>query len=80
MTDREFMDGYNRIGGLDGQFRIGRTNRLIMYAVQSRTRAEVGVERSGPAYGWLLRHSGRNLSYSFGTASTDPDFRALSGS
>ena len=79
VTDREFMDGYNRIAGLDGQFRLGRTNRVNVYAFQSRTRDEVRVERSGPAYGWILRHSGRNLSYSFGSGSTDPDFRALAG-
>ena len=79
VTDREFMDGYNRIAGLDGQFRLGRTNRVNAYAFQSRTRDEVGVERSGPAYGWIFRHSGRNLSYAFGSGSTDPDFRALAG-
>ena len=79
VTDREFMDSYNRVAGMDGQFRLGSTNRLNLYLFQSQTRGEDGVERSGPASGGLYRHNGRNLSYSAGTILTDPDFRDQSG-
>ena len=79
VTDREFMDSYNRVGGLDGQFRLGGTNRLNFFLFQALTRDEDGEELSGPAYGTFYRHNGRNLSDTFGTASTDPDFRDQAG-
>ena len=79
VTDREFMDSYNRVAGVDGQFRLGGTNRLNVFIVQSLTRQEDGVERSGPSYGGFYRHNGRNLSYTFGAGVTDPDFRDQAG-
>ena len=79
VTDREFMDSYNRVGGVDGQFRLGSTNRLNFFLFQALTREEDGEELSGPAYGTFYRHNGRNLSYTLGTASTDPEFRDQAG-
>ena len=51
VTDREFLDGYSRVGGVDGQFRLGQTNRFNFVAVQSTHRDEAGNERSGPMGG-----------------------------
>ena len=75
VTDREFLDGYSRVGGIDGQFRIGQTSRLNIVAVQSTHRDEAGNERSGPMAGALLSHNARNLSASTFVGLIDPDFR-----
>ena len=75
ITDREFQDGYNRMAVLDGQFRLGGTDRFNLVVAQSQTREEDGGERSGPAFGTLYRHNGRNLSFTNFTWVTDPDFR-----
>ena len=60
-TSRQFMDGFSRVGGVDGQFRVGRASRFNFVAVQSRHRDEDGAERSGPMLGALFRHEGRHL-------------------
>ena len=76
VTDREFLDGYSRVGGVDGQFRMGQTNRFNFVAFQSQHRDEEGHERSGPMWGVLFRHNGRNLSTTSFAGQTDPDFRS----
>ena len=60
VTDREFLDGYNRVGGIDGQFRLGQATRLNFVAFQSQDRDEQGVEREGPMLGAMVAHEGRN--------------------
>ena len=75
VTDREFLDGHNRVGGIDGQFRLGQATRLNIAAFQSQDRDQDGRERSGPMFGVLLTHEGRHLSASAYTARIDPDFR-----
>ena len=47
VTDREFLDTYSRVGGLDGQFRFGRNQRVGFRAVASRHRDSAGVQRNG---------------------------------
>ena len=79
VTDREFMDSYNRVAEVDGQFRIGGTDRFNFVIAQSQTREEDGTERSGPAGGTLYRHNGRNLSFTTFTWATAPGFRNGSG-
>ena len=75
VTDREFLDGYNRVGGIDGQFRLGRATRFNFVAFQSQDRDEQGVERSGPMLGALVAHEGRHLQARAFGARIDPDFR-----
>ena len=75
VSDREFMDSYSRVVGVDSQLRIGRTDRLNVVVSQSLSRAEDGTERSGPAGGVLYRRNGRNLNFSALAWVTDPDFR-----
>ena len=75
VTDRTFLDGYSRVGGIDGQFRLGRASRLNLIAVQSQHRDAQGRERSGPMLGALFQHQSRNLVASTFAARVDPDFR-----
>ena len=74
-TDRAFLDGYSRVGGIDAQFRLGRASRLNFIAVQSQHRDAQGRERSGPMWGALFQHESRNLVASTFAAQIDPDFR-----
>ena len=73
-TDREFMDGYSRVGGIDGQFRLGQASRFNFVAVQSQHRNEEGVEGSGPMLGALFQYDGRNLVASGYTSHIYPGF------
>ena len=75
VTDREFLDSYNRVAGVDGQFRLGRADRLNFVLVQSDTRREDGEELSGPMWGTLYRHNGRNLGVTAFNGWTHPGFR-----
>ena len=75
VTDREFLDGHNRVGGVDGQFRLGRASRFNVVAFQSQHRDEGGAERTGPMLGALLQHEGRHLRGSAFVGRIDPDFR-----
>ena len=79
VTDRAFLDEYSRVGGIDGQFRLGRASRLNFIAVQSQHRDAQGRERSGPMWGALLQHESRNLVASTFAARIDPDFRTEVG-
>ena len=73
-TGREFMDGYSRVGGVDGQFRLGQASRFNFVAVQSKHRNEAGDEKGGPMLGALFEHEGRHLQASAFTAHIYPDF------
>ena len=75
VTDREFLDGYNRVGGIDGQFRLGQATRFNFVAFQSQDRDESGVERTGPMLGAMVAHEGRHLQARVFGARVDPDFR-----
>ena len=79
VTDREFMDGYNRVMEVDGQFRVGSTNRFNFVMGRSQTREEDGTELSGPTGGVMWRHNGRNLSFTSFNWMTAPEFRNQSG-
>ena len=79
VTDREFMDAYSRVAGIDGRFRLGQTNDFNFRLVQSSTRGEDGTELSGPTFNARFGHNGRNLSYGVSHASVDPDFRTETG-
>ena len=79
MTAREFGADYNRVAGVDGRFRLGRTHRVSFLAVGSETQdAELG-RVSGPAFEADFARQGRNLSYSASYSSIDPEFETLTG-
>ena len=79
MTSREFGQDYNRVGGVDGRFRLGQTHRLSFLALGSSTQNETEGTLSGPAVEVDLTRQGRNLGYSASYGSIDPEFRAESG-
>ncbi|MDP6579483.1 MAG: FlgO family outer membrane protein [Vicinamibacterales bacterium] len=79
VTDREFIDAYSRVGGVDANFRLGRTQSVSMSYFQSQHRDGEGVERSGPGWSFNYGNRGRNLTYSFSTDGLDPDFRTDTG-
>ena len=79
VTDREFLDQYSRVGGVDANFRLGRSQSLSMSLFQSQHRDSLGVERSGPGWSVNYNNRGRNLTYSFSTDGVDPDFRTDTG-
>ncbi len=74
VTDREFLDSYSRLVGVDGRFRLNPTTSADFMAISSQNRALDGTESSGPMFDLGLRHSGRNLSYSISGYSLDPEF------
>ena len=79
VTDREFLDRYSRVGGVDASFRLGRSQSVSMSFFQAQHRDSAGVERTGPAWSFNYGNQGRNLSYSFSTDGLDPDFRTDTG-
>jgi hypothetical protein len=74
-TDREFMSGYSRILGADGNFRLSRTVTFRAVGVGARNLDSDGVEsRNGHMVGTLLRQSGRNVNWSMNAYEITPDF------
>jgi TolB-like protein len=81
MTSREFGHEYNRVGGVDGRFRFGRTHRVGFLAVASDTRSDLDGDEplSGPVIEADYTRQGRNLGYGASYSSVDPDFRTGTG-
>ena len=79
MTDREFGNDHNRVAGVDGRFRLGRTHRISFLAAGSETRdADLGA-LSGAAVEADFAKQGRNLSYNVAYSSIDPGFHTNAG-
>ena len=79
MTAREFGPDYNRVAGVDGRFRLGRTHRVSFLAAGSETRDEAAGSISGPAIEADFSKQGRNLSYNLAYSRIDPDFVTNTG-
>ena len=62
-TDREFDGSFNRIGGLDGRFRLGNNWIADFQGVASSTRLEDGTYQAGPLFNADLFRQGRKLNY-----------------
>ena len=79
MTSRELGGDYNRVAGVDGRFRLGRTHRISFLAARAETQdAELGA-LSGTAVEADFAKQGRNLSYNVAYSSIDPEFHTNSG-
>jgi len=61
-TDREFAGGYNRVGGVDANLKLGQNWRLQGAAVTSSTLNPDGTHSAGPGYKADLERSGRQLN------------------
>jgi hypothetical protein len=79
VTDREFLDGHSRLGGVDGSLRFGPTHQFNFFATKSNHRDLDGVDRNGHAYEMNLRKQGRNLGYFLAHYRIDPDFKTDTG-
>ena len=76
VTDREFLDGYSRLVGMDSNFRVGRTHRFGFRALGTDRRDPVDAERTdGYTVDIGFRKRGRNLSYSLDGFVLSPDFQ-----
>ena len=78
VTDREFLDSHSRVGGIDGRFRLGRTDDLQFRVAQSWNQDAAG-ERSAATYDVSLRHNGRNLDYNLDHEAVEPGFATATG-
>jgi hypothetical protein len=73
---REFAGSFNRVGGVDARFRMGRNWTASMQAVASSTKFLNGATEAGPAYDFAVRREGRQFRYNFSFFDRSPGFRA----
>jgi hypothetical protein len=73
-TDRQLLDSYNRVGGVDANFRVGDTHSFGVRVAGSKDRDVDGAETTGYMLNANLRKSGRNLSYNLAWYDLSPDF------
>ena len=78
-TAREFGTDHNRVAGVDGRFRLGRTHRISFLAAGSETRDEALGSLAGNALEADFSKQGRNLSYNVAYSSIDPGFHTGTG-
>jgi hypothetical protein len=78
-TDREFGDGFNRVGSLDGRFKLTRNWLASGQAVASSTCLPDGSALAGPAYKARLRRDGRQFYYDLDFNDRSPGFLTQTG-
>jgi hypothetical protein len=78
-TDRELAGGFNRVGGVDGRFKLSDNWVLTLQAVTSSTERSDGSRFAGPAYRGRLRHTGRHFHYSLDLDDRSPGFFTETG-
>ena len=74
LTNRDFLDTYSRLAGVDGRFRLNPTTSADFMAITSSNQGFDGDPTSGQMFDLGLRHNGRNLRYSLSGYSLDPEF------
>ena len=89
VTDREFLGGYSRLGGLDGNFRLNDATSIGFRAITSQNR-DCGTwdaagcggafeDTAGNMFDVGLRSNGRNLTYFVAGYTIDPQFDTAVG-
>ena len=78
-TDREFAGSFNRVGGIDGRFRIGNNWTADFQGVASSTRQVDGSYLAGPLFTGDVFRQGRKLNYEFHYNDRADGFRTESG-
>jgi hypothetical protein len=73
-TDREFLNSNSRLGGVDGDFWIGRVYRFNFDVIGSSRTSLSDVHRAGPQWNFSFRRDARSLDYSIVHYRTHPDF------
>ncbi len=89
VTDREFLGGYSRLGGLDGNFRLSDATSIGFRAITSQNRdcgswgaegcAGAFDDTAGNMFDVGLRSNGRNLTYFVAGYTIDPEFDTAVG-
>ena len=79
MTAREFGADHNRVAGIDGRFRLGRTHRISFLAAGSETEDETLGSLAGGAFEADFSKQGRNVSYNVAHSRIDPGFLTSTG-
>jgi len=78
-TGRELGSSYNRVGGLDGRFRLTSSWVAEVQGVTSATRFLDGATLAGPAYKVGVRRPGRHLFYNLEFDDRSPGFFTEAG-
>ena len=73
-TDREFVDSYSRLAGVDGDFWFGGNYRFTFRAIGTDRRDLDNVRQTGPQWNFAFRKEGRNLRYAVIHFQTHPEF------
>ena len=74
VTDREFLDGYSRLGGVDGQFRLSDSTYIGFRAITTQNRDLDLLDTSGNMFDVGMRSQGRNLNFFVAGYTIDPEF------
>ncbi len=79
-TGRERPDGYNRVVGADGVFRLNPSSTLGYHAFASQTfDGEISPREDGHAVGAVYENSTRRLTLNFAALDISEDFRTETG-
>ena len=78
-TDREFLDSYSRLVGVDTRLQVTPTASFDFAALTTQNRDLDGLDTSGAMFDGGFRNSGRNLSYNVSAYSIDPEFDTAVG-
>ncbi len=77
---RERPDEYNRLGGIDGELRLGESSTISFHALGSRTRPPgSGEVLAGHALGMNFQYGTRELALGFSAKDISEDFIAEMG-
>jgi len=78
-TDREFQGTFNRVGGLDGVFRLNANWNASYRGYMSSTRDEFGAYLFGQHHEAVLAGSGRRFNFNLQYLDITPSFRTETG-
>ena len=78
-TNRQFQNSYNRVGGVDGRFKLNQNWVSGFQAVTSSTRTLDGQKLAGPAYNAYVYRQGRQFNYEAEYTDISPNFDTETG-
>ena len=78
-TDREYNGAFNRVGGVDGRFKLTQNWVATFQAVTSSTGFEDKTTQGGPAYYAQVKRSGRSFNYTGTFTDTSVGFLTQTG-
>jgi hypothetical protein len=79
-TGREMRDHFNRVGGLDGLFRLTESSTLEYNGLLSLTKSDAATpEADGHALGLRYLYNTRDIDYNFSFKSVSENFAAEAG-